>query len=235
MLSTPSPSSATSAESTTKRERRKQARPGELIDAALTLFVEKGFAATRAEEVAARAGVSKGTLFLYFQTKEDLFREVIRTRLVDHFLAWDQEYESAQGSSEELLRYGLQTWWERIGSTPAGGLTKLVLSESHNFPEIAAYYRDSVVQPGQQLLRKIMVRGISQGEFRSVDVDHAVMSLVSAMVFVVTWKHAMSSCTPPGESFDPVSFLQAHLDLLLRGLRSTSPTPHLTAPKPTTV
>jgi len=235
MSSTPPPSSAASAESITKRERRKEARPGELIDAALTLFVEKGFAATRSEEVAARAGVSKGTLFLYFQTKEDLFREVIRTRLVDHFLAWDQEYESAQGSSEELLRYGLQTWWERIGNTPAGGLTKLVLSESHNFPEIATYYRDSVVQPGQQLLRKIMARGISQGEFRAVDVDHAVMSLVSAMVFVVSWKHAMSSCTPPGESFDPVSFLQAHLDLLLRGLRSTSPPPHLTAPKPTTV
>ena len=165
-----------------RRERRKQARPGELIQAALELFVEKGFSATRSEEVAARAGVSKGTLFLYFQTKEDLFREVIRTRLVDHFLAWGQEFEEYEGPTGEMLRIGLLAWWERIGNTPAGGLTKLVLSESHNFPEIAAYYQTSVVQPGRDLLGRIFQRGIDRGEFRSVDVSQAVMSVVSAMV-----------------------------------------------------
>jgi TetR/AcrR family transcriptional regulator len=215
------PSSAVSIEPTHKRERRKEARPGELIEAALALFVDKGFAATRSEEVAARAGVSKGTLFLYFQTKEDLFREVIRTRLVDHLLAWDQEYDTLTGPTEDLLRYSVQTWWERIGSTPAGGLTKLILSESHNFPEIAAYYRDSVIRPGKELLRKILARGVERGEFRAIHIDHAVMSLVSAMVFVVTWKHSMESCTSRDEPFDPLIFLQAHLDLLLQGLRAT--------------
>ena len=206
---------------TARRERRKEARPGELIQAALELFVEKGFSATRAEEVAARAGVSKGTLFLYFQTKEDLFREVIRTRLVDHFLAWEQEFEEFQGSTEDMLRNGLRVWWERIGNTPAGGLTKLVLSESRNFPEIAAYYQTSVVQPGRELLGRILQRGIDRGEFRAIDVPQAVMSVVSAMVFVMTWKHSIVSCTPQGATFDPPAFLMSHVDLLLHGLVSS--------------
>jgi AcrR family transcriptional regulator len=213
-LATPDPAP------TVRRERRKEARPGELIQAALELFVDKGFSATRSEEVAARAGVSKGTLFLYFQTKEDLFREVIRTRLADHFLAWGQEFEEFQGPTAELLRTGLEAWWERIGNTPAGGLTKLVLSESHNFPEIAAYYQTSVVQPGRDLLGKILQRGIDRGEFRPVDVPQAVMSLVSAMVFVMTWKHSIVSCTELDASFDPLVFLMTHVDLLLHGLTS---------------
>lgn len=205
-----------------RRERRKEARPGELIQAALELFVEKGFSATRSEEVAARAGVSKGTLFLYFQTKEDLFREVIRTRLVDHFLAWGQEFEEYQGPTAELLRSGLQAWWERIGSTPAGGLTKLVLSESHNFPEIAAYYQTSVLKPGRDLLGNILQRGIDRGEFRPVDVPQAVMSVVSAMVFVTTWKHSLASCSEHDAGFDPLAFLMTHVDLLLHGLTPPS-------------
>ena len=202
-----------------RRERRKEARPGELIQAALELFVEKGFSATRSEEVAARAGVSKGTLFLYFQSKEDLFREVIRTRLADHFLAMGQELEDYQGPTEALLRSGLQTWWERIGNTPAGGLTRLVMSESNNFPEIAAYYQTAVVKPGRELLGRILMRGIERGEFRCVDVPQAVMSLVSAMVFVMTWRHSLASCVgAPTPAFDPLTFLMSHVDLIVHGL-----------------
>lgn len=215
-----SPSLATEPNPIARRERRKQARPGELIQAALELFVEKGFSATRSEEVAARAGVSKGTLFLYFQTKEDLFREVIRTRLVNHFLAWEQEFDEFQGSTEEMLRTGLQAWWERIGNTPASGLTRLVLSESHNFPEIAADYQTSVIQPGRELLGRILRRGIERGEFRNIDIPQAVTSLVSAMVFVMTWKHSLGSCNSHDASFDPPAFLAAHVDLLLHGLLS---------------
>src|SRR6195952_1605259 len=90
-----------------KRERRKEARPGELLEAALDLFVEKGFAATRAEEVAARAGVSKGTLFLYFQSKEDLFKAVVQENLSVRFVEWNAEYESFEGSTSDMLRYCL--------------------------------------------------------------------------------------------------------------------------------
>lgn len=103
--------STTSISATGSRfERRKQARPGELLEAALALFVEKGFAATRVDEVAARAGVSKGTLFLYFSTKEDLLKAVVREVIAGRFAEWGRELDSFEGSTEELLRYCMQVW-----------------------------------------------------------------------------------------------------------------------------
>mgnify|MGYP003342412284 FL=1 len=205
-----------------RRERRKQERPGELLQAALQLFVEKGFAATRVEEVALRAGVSKGTLFLYYDSKEDLFKAVIQAHLSEHFSAWDQEYELFEGSTPDLLRYGIQSWWERIGSTLAGGLTKLVLSESRNFPEVAAYYREQVMRPGQALMQRILQRGIDRGEFQALDVQAASLSLISAMVFLMMWRHSMAGCAP-GHDFDPKVFLNTHLETVLRGWASNAP------------
>jgi len=103
----------------TKRERRKEARPGELLEAALDLFVEKGFAATRSEEVAARAGVSKGTLFLYFPSKEELFKAVVIENLAGRFTEWNKEFDEYEGSTSDMLRYCMRVWWERVGSTKA--------------------------------------------------------------------------------------------------------------------
>ena len=123
-----------SALSPTKRERRKEARPGELLDAALALFVEKGFAATRVEEVAARAGVSKGTLFLYFPSKEELFKAVVRETIAGRFGEWNDELDAFQGDSADLLRYTMNAWWERIGMTQTSGITKLVMSEAGTWP-----------------------------------------------------------------------------------------------------
>jgi AcrR family transcriptional regulator len=94
-------------EQTPKRERRKEARPGELLDAALDLFVEKGFSATRVDEVAARAGVSKGTLFLYFPSKVDLFKAVVRENIAHLFPTWNEELNAFEGTSAEMLRYAM--------------------------------------------------------------------------------------------------------------------------------
>ena len=199
-----------------RRERRKHERPGELLQAALELFVEKGFAATRVEEVALRAGVSKGTLFLYYDSKEELFKAVIQANLTPHIIAWDQEIEQFQGSTADMLRYGLGSWWERIGNTTAGGLTKLVMSEASNFPEVAAFYREQVVRPGQALLQRMLQRGIQTGEFAPMDVQMGSLSLMSAMVFLMMWRHSMSGCTP-GPDFDPRSFLMSHLETVLKG------------------
>lgn len=205
-----------------RRERRKHERPGELLQAALELFVEKGFAATKVEEVALRAGVSKGTLFLYYDSKVKLFKAVVQANLSPHFIAWDQEYEQFQGSTAEMLRYGLSSWWERIGNTLAGGLTKLVLSESNNFPEVAAFYREQVMTPGQALIQRMLQRGIDRGEWRPMDVPMASLSLMSAMMFLMMWRHSMVRCGQ-GPDFDPHAFLMAHLDLVLKGLAAPSP------------
>lgn len=201
------------------RQRRKQARPGELLDAALALFVEKGFAATRVEEVAARAGVSKGTLFLYFPSKEELFKAVVRENIAGRLDEWNQELGEFQGSSAELVRYGLHSWWERIGMTPASGITKLIMSEARNFPEIAAFYEQEVIEPGDRLLRRVLQRGVDSGEFRPLDLDLAVYSLIAPMIFLLMWKHSLGMCLPADQQLDPVAFLDSQVDLLLDGMR----------------
>ena len=113
---------------THKRERRKEARPGELLEAALDLFVEKGFAATRVEEVAARAGVSKGTLFLYFPSKEELFMAVVRENIVRAQTEGAEELARFAGNSAELLEMLMLEWGRRYGATKAAGISKLVMS-----------------------------------------------------------------------------------------------------------
>jgi TetR/AcrR family transcriptional regulator len=207
-----------SALSPTKRERRKEARPGELLDAALALFVEKGFAATRVEEVAARAGVSKGTLFLYFPSKEELFKAVVRETIAGRFGEWNEELAAFAGDSAELLRYTMHSWWERIGMTQASGITKLVMSEAGTFPEIASFYQHEVIDPGKDLLKRVLQRGIDRGDFRPMDLDSAVYSLIAPMIFLLMWKHSMAPCCPPSDRLDPKAFLDTQVGLLLDGM-----------------
>jgi TetR/AcrR family transcriptional regulator len=201
-----------------RRERRKEARPGELLEAALELFVEKGFAATRSEEVAARAGVSKGTLFLYFPSKEELFKAVVRENISGRFAEWTQEFEEFEGSTAEMVRYCMRVWWERIGATRASGITKLMISEASNFPELAAFYRQEVIRPGTELMRRILLRGIERGEFRDLDLDYAVFSIVAPMVFLIMAKHSLGACVAQDTPLDPERYLDAQIDTLLLGL-----------------
>ena len=210
------------AEPQAKRERRKDARPGELLDAALELFVEKGYAATRAEEVAARAGVSKGTLFLYFGSKEELLKAVVRENISGRFAEWNQELDAFTGNTREMLAYCLQTWWERIGMTKASGITKLMIGEAGNFPEIAAFYQQEVVVPAQTLIRRVLQRGIDQGEFRAVNLDYAIYSVIAPMLFLMMWKHSMGACVPDGFDLSPQTYIAQQLDLLLNGIQSPS-------------
>lgn len=201
-----------------RRERRKEARPGELLDAALDLFVEKGFAATRSEEVAARAGVSKGTLFLYFPSKEELFKAVVRENMSGRFSEWAQEIETFEGSTADMVRYCMRVWWERIGATRASGITKLMISEARNFPELAAFYQQEVIRPGMDLVRRILQRGMERGEFRAVDVDYAVFGIVAPMIFLIMMKHSLAPCAPHDYELDPQRYVETQVELLLQGL-----------------
>jgi len=208
----------TETSSTHKRERRKEARPGELLDAALSLFVSKGFSATKVEDVAASAGVSKGTLFLYFSSKEDLFKAVIRANLADHFPAWNQEFEEFKGTSPDMLQYAMLSWWQRIGSTDASGITKLVMSEANNFPEVVQFYDQEVIRPGNELFQRILQRGIDRGEFVVFNTEQAVHSLVSAILYVTMCKHALA-CNASHNTLNPETFLRSHVDFLVQGWR----------------
>ena len=207
-----------------RRSRRKQARPGELLDAALDLFVEKGFAATRVEEVAARAGVSKGTLFLYFPSKLELFKAVVRHNIAGRFAEWQVEMQAFEGSSSDLLRYCFSVWWERIGATKASGITKLIFSEAGNFPEIASFYRQEVIEVGQDLIRRILQRGIERGEFRPVNLDYAIYFVLSPMIFLMLWRHSLGMCIPDALGLTPEEFVRTQVENILHGLCVSSAT-----------
>ena len=213
-----------------RHERRKDARQGELMEAALTLFVDKGFAATRVEEVASLAGVSKGTLFLYFPSKVDLFKAVVRHNIAGCFDEWNREFDTFSGNTADMVRNAMVQWWERIGATKASGITKLVMSEASQFPEIAEFYRQEVIEPGNALLRRILKRGVERGEFRALDVDYAIFSIISPMMFVILWKHSLGCCcalSPEGAPLDPITFIQNQADVLLHGL-TAAPTGNTT-------
>ena len=202
------------------RQRRKEARPQELIDAALELFAEKGFAATRSEEVAARAGVAKGTLYLYYPSKEELLKAVISQRLSSEIVAVTEYASAYRGSCESLLRDVFTEWWSRVFDSPTSAVFKLVITEVRNFPEIAAFYRAEVVEPATALVGEIVERGIRSGEFRAVDVRGAVMSLVFPMIMLCLHKHSLGACAPATEMMEPHAFIRQHVDLVLHGLRA---------------
>jgi AcrR family transcriptional regulator len=198
-------------------ERRKDARPKELIDAALDLFVQHGYAATRLDEVATRAGVSKGTLYLYFESKEELFKAVVRTNVVPLIAQAEQLLEQFTGTSEELFRALVMGWWAAIGDSKASGLPKLVVSEAQNFPEVARWYHDEVIARGTRVVDLLLRRGIERGEFRAVDVDQAVHIVMAPLLMLVIMRHSLARCIP--EETDPVRYLACAIDLALAGLR----------------
>ena len=198
-------------------ERRKDARPNEITASALELFVERGYAATRLEDVAARAGVSKGTLYLYFTNKEELFKAVVREGLVSPLAEARHLVESFQGEASELLQLLMLGWWEKIGSTRVSGIPKLILSEARNFPEIARFYLDEVVQPGQSVIASILRRGIARGEFRRVDVDAVARLFMAPLLMIALWRNSLAHY--PSETFDPVQLMRSHMDMLRQGLK----------------
>ena len=205
-------------EAAPKRSRRKEARPGELLEAALDLFVEKGFAATRVDDVAARAGVSKGTLFLYFPSKEELFKAVVRENIAGRFAEWNTELETFVGTTSEVLIYCYQVWWERIGATKASGITKLMFSEAQNFPEIAQFYQQEVILPGRSLIRRILQRGMERGEFRQMDLEYGTYIVLAPMMFLMLWNNSMGPCALPDENFSPEQYIRSQIDNILHGL-----------------
>ena len=135
-----------------KWQRRKADRPAEIIEAALSLFVEKGFIATRLDQVAKQAGVSKGTVYLYFDSKEALFRAVVQQSIVPVIEQAEKIAAEFKGSQRELLSEMVQGWWQAVGKTRLAGIPKLVISEAANFPEIAEFYLQNVVDRARQII-----------------------------------------------------------------------------------
>lgn len=201
-----------------RRSRRKEARPAELLKAATRLFVEKGYAATRVEEVAALAHVSKGTLFLYYASKQALLKAVVRENIAGRFAQWQAEVDGFAGSTPDLVRHAFAVWLERIANTEAGGIYKLMTSECCNFPELATFYLQEVIEPGHALVRKILQRGIARGEFRPVHLEAGIHLIMTPMFSYLQWRHSMGVHYPDSLGISTELYFETQVDNLLRGL-----------------
>ena len=203
------------ADPSVRWRRRKTARPAEILDAALAAFAERGFAATRLDDVAARAGITKGTLYLYFSSKEELFKAVVRQQLVPNIERAEAIAASAPVPSLELLER-LVGLFSQIIASPLSAIPKLVLTEAGNFPDLARFYLEEVVDRGKGLLRRVLERGIEAGELRPVDTESAVMCVVAPLLLGALWRHSFERHT--GRPLDIDALCRTDLDLLRRGL-----------------
>ncbi|QBC43059.1 TetR/AcrR family transcriptional regulator [Iodobacter fluviatilis] len=203
--------------------RRKEARPQEILAAALKLFVKKGFAATKMADIAKAAGVTCGTPYVYFSSKEEIFKAVVRELLLPQLARCHDLLSNFQGSSAELLRAMLQTWWQAMGESEFSAMPKLMIAEGSNFPEVAKIYQEEFVNPGNKMLRHLLQRGIASGEFRLLDIDYAIEVICAPIVMAMLMKHSLINCLP--DELDPERFINTTLDLLLNGLLA-SPKDH---------
>ncbi len=201
-------------------ERRKDARPQELLAAALDLFVERGFAATRLEDVARRAGVSKGTLYLYFANKEDLFKAVVRENIVTSIGEAEEFVAGFNGATADLFRQLILHWWRNVGSTKAAGLSKLMMAEAGNFPELANFYHEEVIARSDAMFAQMLARGAARGELRELNDLHTIRVLVAPMLMLMMWQHSFGPCGGPNgkDQLVPELYLERFIDICLNGL-----------------
>jgi len=218
MPASPTPPAA-AAVAAPRWERRKESRPSELLAAALELFVERGYAATRLDDIAARAGVSKGTLYLYFANKEELFKALVRENIVTMLDAFRERIEGSGEPASALIRSFVQCWWTDFGATRLSGICKLIVSEAGNFPEVARFFHDEVIRPNDALLASVVVRGVASGEFRPVDVEAAVQLWIAPLVMKAIWTHSFELGQPGGVTVAPERMIDTHIDLILASLR----------------
>ena len=201
--------------------RRKQARPAELLRAALELFVERGYAGTRLGDVAARAGVSKAPLYLLyldFDDKEDRFKAVVRESVAARLAEAAADAADDEGATADLLRELMLGWWRDCSAAPVGGIGKLSRAESGGFPQIAGFFLQEIIEPWYALLAQAVERGIARREFRRVDMRTFVRVLGAPLVMLALWPRSFGAASRA--PLEPERDLAAAVDATLAALRS---------------
>jgi AcrR family transcriptional regulator len=200
----------------TPRTRRKEARPGELLAAALDTFVAKGFAATRMEDIAARAGVSKGTIYLYYPSKQAIFEALVRVNLVPNLERAETRLGDDPGPAAAQLRLFIALLLEIIADPRRVAIPKLVIAEAGNFPDLARFYRREVVGRGIALVEGILRRGMAEGQFRPVDPHLAARLFIAPILLSAIWQTSFAAIEEAPVA--PASVLSLHADLFLRAI-----------------
>jgi AcrR family transcriptional regulator len=194
--------------------RRKEDRPQEITEAALTAFAEKGYAATRVDEVAKRAGVSKGLLYLYFKTKEDLFKAVIRSFVVPRIDALTAIVDSSELSAEEFLRGPFFEFVKTLPGSPISIVIRLMIAEGPKHPDLLQFYWDNVVSRGLAAITELLERGVQQGEFRRSVINELPHLFAMPVLFSVVFRSLFEKQCP-----DTDKLIGAQIDLLIAHMK----------------
>ena len=199
--------------------RRRAVSRDALLAAALDVFLANGFQAARIEDIAQLAGVGKGSVYLHFATKEELFQAVVDAGVLGKLQQAETVADNFSGAASELLatlfHNNLIDFWD----SPSSGIHKLVVAESQRFPELAANYHDSITRRARSLIESILELGIRQGEFRNVDVPYTARLILDALDNELIQAHAFADAA--SEPFDAHRFIDVLLNLTIAGLRNT--------------
>ena len=196
--------------------RRKEERPAEITQAAMETFAEHGYAAARVDDVAKRAGISKGLLYLYFKTKEELFKAVIRSVVVPRIDALKTAITDSDLSAEEFLRGPFLEFIQKLPDSPAHIVVRLLVAEGPKHPDLTAYYYEQVVTGGMDALRQLINKGVKQGEFRKSQLDEFPQLIVAPVLVSIIWKTLFEKHLP----LDTDKLLQTHIDLILTAIKA---------------
>ena len=195
--------------------RRKEDRPAEILTAALRLFSDKGFALTKLNDVAKEAGVSKGTLYLYFDGKEALFKAVINEYVLPQIAKAEEQAEQYSGSISDLMFELQERWRINVLETELSGISKIMMAEASNFPELAQFYLENVIHRTRNFVAKLISIGIERDEFISCNSEYAARTFLTPLVFSAVWKHSLA---PFEKDYDIKGYLNSNLDIFLRGI-----------------
>jgi len=196
--------------------RRKEERAPEILEAALASFAEKGFAGTRMDDIAARAGITKGTIYLYFKSKDELFKALARQSIGERIAAITQQLEGADGPAAEQLRFVLTTLGHFASTSDRVVLPRVLLAEAGTFPELAEFWRKEIIDRGLGLFTMIIKRGVARGEFRKVAPGHAARLCVAPLLVLILWRTLFARFD--AEPYDYQGLIEAHVTTLLKGL-----------------
>ncbi|MDT8397703.1 MAG: TetR/AcrR family transcriptional regulator [Pseudomonadales bacterium] len=203
-----------------RREQAREARRLDILDAGFAEFTREGFTATRLEDVAARAGIGKGTIYLYFDSKESLFEEVVRMNLlppVDAILDMISKFE---GSTSELLTLHLHHSYAILRNEKIPALIAMVIGEGNRFPKLTDFFFREMVSANQTIIRDIIARGVRRGEFRETELSAYTQIVIAPVLISAIWKLQFESLAP----IDLDAFAATHIDLILNGLRKNPDT-----------
>jgi len=198
-------------------QRRPGARPDEILQAAYEVFADSGYARTRLDDIARRAGISKGTLYLYFDSKEALFREMTRAKIVSCVVAGEEVLrQHAEASAVIQLEAVLRLLWRQVRRPEMLRIARLVTSELGSFPELGRFYYEEVVLRTRRLVERVLRRGVERGEFREEALEFGPRLIVSLLVHQAQTQQFFAALDPEHPADDEV--FAGVLDLILHGL-----------------